>query len=65
MGGEAVLAQIADEVRACTRCALANRRTLAVPGEGNLLSDVLLVGEGPGAREDATGAPLSDRPASS
>lgn len=58
MGGDAILAQIADEVRGCTRCALANRRTLAVPGEGNVLSDVLLVGEGPGAREDATGRPF-------
>jgi len=58
MGGEAILAQIADEVRVCTRCALANRRTLAVPGEGNVVSDVLLVGEGPGAREDATGRPF-------
>jgi uracil-DNA glycosylase family 4 len=58
MGGEAILAQIADEVRVCTRCALANRRTFAVPGEGNVLSDVLLVGEGPGAREDATGRPF-------
>ena len=58
MGGEAILAKIADEVRGCTRCALANRRTLAVPGEGNVRSDVLLVGEGPGAREDATGRPF-------
>jgi uracil-DNA glycosylase family 4 len=58
MGVPADLAQIADEVRVCTRCALANRRTLAVPGEGNVLSDVLLVGEGPGAREDATGRPF-------
>lgn len=58
MGGEAILAQIADEVRGCTRCALARGRTLTVPGEGNVLSDVLLVGEGPGAREDATGRPF-------
>jgi uracil-DNA glycosylase family 4 len=58
MGSEAELAQVADEVRACTRCALAARRTRAVPGEGNVLSDVLLVGEGPGAREDATGRPF-------
>ena len=58
MGGEAILGQIADEVRACTRCALARRRTMAVPGEGNVRSDVLLVGEGPGAREDATGRPF-------
>jgi DNA polymerase len=58
MGSEAELAQVADEVRGCTRCPLATRRTLAVPGEGNVLSDVLLVGEGPGAREDATGRPF-------
>jgi uracil-DNA glycosylase len=58
MGSEAALAQVADEVRGCTRCPLAARRTIAVPGEGNQLSDVLLVGEGPGAREDATGRPF-------
>jgi uracil-DNA glycosylase family 4 len=58
IGGAAALARIADEVRGCTRCPLAARRTRAVPGEGNVLSDVLLVGEGPGAREDATGRPF-------
>ena len=58
MGSEAALAQVADEVRGCVRCPLAARRTHAVPGEGNPLSDVLLVGEGPGAREDATGRPF-------
>jgi DNA polymerase len=58
MGPEAALAQVADEVRGCVRCPLAARRTHAVPGEGNPLSDVLLVGEGPGAREDATGRPF-------
>ncbi|HEX5396700.1 MAG TPA: uracil-DNA glycosylase [Candidatus Limnocylindria bacterium] len=57
MGSERLLA-IAEEVRGCARCPLAKRRRLAVPGEGNLLSDVLLVGEGPGAREDATGRPF-------
>lgn len=58
VGGAAALAQVAAEVRACVRCPLATRRTHAVPGEGNVLSDVLLVGEGPGAREDATGRPF-------
>ena len=58
MGSEATLARIADEIRGCTRCPLARRRTRTVPGEGNVLSDVLLVGEGPGAREDATGRPF-------
>jgi DNA polymerase len=57
-GGTAALAQVADEVRGCTRCPLAARRARTVPGEGNVLSDVLLVGEGPGAREDATGRPF-------
>lgn len=58
MGTDAELAVIAAEVRGCTRCPLARGRTAAVPGEGNPLTDVLLVGEGPGAREDATGRPF-------
>jgi uracil-DNA glycosylase len=58
IGSAAALAEVANEVRGCTRCPLAARRTTAVPGEGNPLSDVLLVGEGPGAREDATGRPF-------
>ena len=58
IAGEAALAQVAREARACTRCALHRGRTQAVPGEGNPISDVLLVGEGPGAREDATGRPF-------
>ena len=58
MSGEADLAAVAAEVRVCTRCPLATGRTLAVPGEGNAISDVLLVGEGPGQREDATGRPF-------
>jgi uracil-DNA glycosylase family 4 len=58
MGTEAALTVVAAEVRSCTRCALHRGRINAVPGEGNPLSDVLLVGEGPGAREDATGRPF-------
>ncbi len=58
MGTEALLGEVATEVRGCTRCPLAAGRTLAVPGEGNPRTDVLLVGEGPGGREDATGRPF-------
>lgn len=58
MGTEALLDEVANEVRGCTRCPLAAGRTLAVPGEGNPQTDVLLVGEGPGGREDATGRPF-------
>lgn len=54
----AALAAIADEVAGCTACALSARRMRTVPGEGNPLSDVVLVGEGPGQREDATGRPF-------
>ena len=58
MGPEALLAAVALEVSGCTRCPLHAGRTRTVPGEGNPISDVLLLGEGPGAREDATGRPF-------
>jgi DNA polymerase len=58
MGADTVLTAVASDVRACTRCPLHRGRTQAVPGEGNPISDVLLVGEGPGAREDETGRPF-------
>jgi uracil-DNA glycosylase family 4 len=58
MGAEQLLTEVAAEVSGCTRCPLHVGRNLTVPGEGNPLSDVLLVGEGPGAREDATGRPF-------
>jgi len=58
MGTQELLAAVASEVRGCTVCPLHRGRSQAVPGEGNPLSDVLLVGEGPGAREDATGRPF-------
>ena len=58
LAGAHALAQIAEEIRGCTLCPLAAQRTLTVPGEGNVVSDVMLVGEGPGAREDVTGRPF-------
>jgi uracil-DNA glycosylase family 4 len=58
MGTEALLDEVATEVRGCTRCPLATGRTRSVPGEGNPFTDVLLVGEGPGGREDASGRPF-------
>jgi len=50
----ALLAQI----HACQRCGLCKGRTHAVPGEGNVHSPLMFVGEGPGAQEDATGRPF-------
>ncbi|ULQ59715.1 uracil-DNA glycosylase [Brucepastera parasyntrophica] len=48
-------------IRSCKNCDLAGKRTHAVPGEGpeNLREvTVMVIGEGPGADEDATGRPF-------
>ena len=42
----------------CTRCALAGGRTTVVFGMGNPDADLMFVGEGPGAEEDAQGLPF-------
>lgn len=52
------LEQIAAEVRGCTLCRLAQTRTQAVPGAGRRDADLMLVGEAPGATEDAVGLPF-------
>lgn len=57
----AALEAIAAEVRACTRCKLAQGRTHAVPGEGHPDTEVMFVGEGPGQTEDAQGRPFVGR----
>lgn len=49
---------VAAEIAACTRCALAQGRSRTVPGEGDPRARLMLVGEGPGATEDATGRPF-------
>ncbi len=54
----AALEAIADEVRACTKCRLAQGRTRAVPGEGSPDTEVVFVGEGPGQNEDRQGRPF-------
>ncbi len=45
----------------CQSCPLASRRTNVVFGEGNPLSPLVLVGEGPGDQEDRTGRPFVGR----
>lgn len=47
-----------NEIRNCTRCALSRTRGLAVPGEGPLDSDLMFIGEAPGANEDRQGRPF-------
>lgn len=46
-------------VAACTACELSRSRNRTVPGEGNAdQPDILFIGEGPGAEEDAQGRPF-------
>ncbi len=52
------LATIAEEIGACQRCTLGSCRTRTVPGEGNPGCELLFIGEGPGAEEDAQGRPF-------
>jgi len=52
---------VAADVRGCTACKLSVTRTNAVPGEGAQNPLVMVIGEGPGADEDATGRPFVGR----
>ena len=49
---------VAADVCGCTACKLSATRTNAVPGEGAPRPLVMVIGEGPGADEDATGRPF-------
>jgi uracil-DNA glycosylase len=57
----AVLAAIAEEVRACKACRLHEGTTNAVPGAGNPNAEILFIGEGPGFYEDKQGLPFVGR----
>ena len=52
------LDRIAELVRACTRCPLHRTATQGVPGEGKPDAELVVVGEAPGADEDASGRPF-------
>ncbi|HBY99081.1 MAG TPA: uracil-DNA glycosylase [Chloroflexi bacterium] len=58
---EAVLAELAEQVRTCTRCPLHRTRTHAVPGEGPVGAPIMFIGEGPGRDEDRQGRPFVGR----
>jgi len=52
------LEAIAEAVKVCTRCRLAQGRTNAVPGDGDPKAEILFIGEGPGKNEDLQGKPF-------
>ncbi|HEV8456479.1 MAG TPA: uracil-DNA glycosylase [Gemmatimonadales bacterium] len=49
---------VAERIRTTHCCGLCPHRTNAVPGEGDPNARLVLVGEGPGATEDAQGRPF-------
>lgn len=58
MVGTDSLALIADDIRGCRACSLCESATQAVPGSGAPDARLLIIGEAPGAHEDAAGMPF-------
>jgi DNA polymerase len=57
----AALTLIREDLGDCTRCKLYKARTKIVFGVGNPRAELMFVGEGPGADEDAQGEPFVGR----
>lgn len=57
----ALLAEIQKNVKVCQKCRLYKTAHNPVPGEGNPNSEIVFIGEAPGATEDATGRPFVGR----
>jgi DNA polymerase len=49
---------LAEQIRGCVKCPLHTSRTHAVPGDGPPSAQVMIIGEGPGRDEDASGHPF-------
>ena len=50
-----------QQVRGCTQCGLHRTRTQTVFGVGNRRAEIMVIGEAPGADEDAQGEPFVGR----
>ncbi len=55
---EKLMKVIEEKISECTACQLSQTRTNVVPGEGNIHSPIVFVGEGPGQEEDLSGRPF-------
>jgi DNA polymerase len=55
---DARYSELVEAIRRCTKCPLHAGRRNAVPGEGPLDADVMVVGEAPGRSEDEQGRPF-------
>ena len=52
---------LVQQIHNCTLCSLSETRSRAVPGDGSQNADIMFIGEGPGAQEDAEGKPFVGR----
>jgi len=52
------LDKINSDIRNCKLCLLSTTRKNTVPGEGNLLKKLMIIGEAPGYYEDQSGRPF-------
>ncbi|MEM2927547.1 MAG: type-4 uracil-DNA glycosylase [Nitrososphaerota archaeon] len=53
-----IIEEISKEIRKCKKCRLHLSRKNPVPGEGNINSSILIIGEAPGYFEDIQGKPF-------
>lgn len=58
---QAALQELAETIKQCSRCPLGSTRLNAVPGEGNVDTELMFIGEGPGYDEDRQGRPFVGR----
>lgn len=61
MDKEKLFEEITKNIKDCKRCRLYQSATNAVPGEGNVNSKIVFIGEAPGFNEDITGRPFVGR----
>lgn len=61
MNKEAIMSKIEQNVLHCQECRLYKTAKNGVPGEGNINSPLVFIGEAPGAVEDKTGRPFVGR----
>lgn len=61
MDKKELMAEIERNVRVCKKCRLYEGAHNPVPGEGNINSEIVFIGEAPGQVEDETGRPFVGR----
>jgi DNA polymerase len=59
--GDSAYLSLRERILSCQKCPLSQGRKNAVPGEGNLGTELIFVGEAPGRDEDIQGRPFVGR----